>query len=87
MSSRRKLKKSIKAATCDLFMDCVALQMCHQADVHSLNNIMEEIIHLHIDVVSRISHVERGCESKYFQKLKTYFQQKVEELSARIVAV
>lgn len=85
MASRRRLKKSIKMITGDLFADCVALSMCQQADQATLDALMMEVIALHTDFVARISHTEKGSERKFYSKLKSEFTEKVNDLSDRIV--
>ncbi len=85
MANRRKLKKSIKQITGDLFADCVALSMCQQADQATLDNLMKEVLALHTEYVSRISHTEKKVEHKFYQKLKQEFTEKVNDLSERIV--
>ena len=85
MANRRQLKKSIKMVTGDLFADCVALSMCQQADQETLNGLMEEIIVLHSEYVSRISHTEKGSVKAYYKKLKTEFTEKVNDINDRII--
>ncbi len=85
MANRRKLKKNIKQITGDLFADCVALSMCQQADQATLDNLMKEVLALHTEYVSRISHTEKKAEHEFYQNLKQEFTQKVNDLSERIV--
>lgn len=85
MANRRKLKKSIKQITGDLFADCVALSMCQQADQETLEGLMKEVITLHTEYVSRISHTEKKAEQKFYQQLKKEFTEKANDLSERIV--
>lgn len=85
MANRRKIKKNIKQITGDLFADCVALSMCQQADQATLDQLMKEIIELHTEYVSRISHTEKKSESKFYQQLKKEFAEKVKYLSERII--
>ena len=85
MANRRKLKKSIKQITGDLFADCVALSMCQQADQETLDSLMKEVITLYTEYVSRISHTEKKAEKKFYQQLKKEFTEKVNNLSDRII--
>lgn len=85
MASRKQLKKSVKMITGNLFADCVALSMCHQSDMEKFDAFMKEVIELHTDFVSRISHTERGSEAIYFKKFKQEFTEKVNDLSERII--
>lgn len=85
MANRKQLKKSIKMITSDLFADCVALSMCQQGDQKKLEELMAEVVALHSEYVSRISHTERGSERVYYRKLKTEFTEKVNDLSQRII--
>ena len=60
MANRRNLKKSIKYICGELFADCVALNRCGQADKEKIETLMANLLVLHGDYVSRLSHCERG---------------------------
>ncbi|MBD9027497.1 MAG: hypothetical protein EGQ96_03015 [Prevotella sp.] len=85
MANRKRLKKSIKIVTGELFADCVALAHIGQGDSEKLQGLMVEVLALHSDFVARLSHVEKGEEKKFFKKLRDEFTQKVNDLSNRIV--
>lgn len=85
MASRKQLKKSVKMITGDLFADCVALSMCQQGDAEVLRALMQEVIDLHRDFVTRISHTEPGTAKAYYKAFKSEFTSKVNDLSDRIV--
>lgn len=85
MANRRTLKKELKQITSDLFADCVALSMCQQADKETLENLMKEVIALHTDYVSRVSHTEKKSVHKFYQQLKKEFAEKANELGGRII--
>lgn len=85
MASRKQLKKSVKTITGDLFADCVALSMCQQGDQELLDSLMTEIISLHTEYVSRISHTEKGSEKAFYKNFKKEFTEKVNDLSDRII--
>ncbi len=85
MANRKRLKKSIKIVTGELFADCVALSLCQQGNEEKLQGIMAEILVLHNDYVARISHVEKGSERLFFRKLRSEFTEKVNNISDRIV--
>lgn len=85
MANRRQLKKALKNVTGELFADCVALGMCEQVNKETLDEIMADIIALHTDYVSRLSHTEKGSEKKFYQKLRSEFVEKANAISERIV--
>lgn len=85
MANRKRLKKSIKIVTGELFADCVALAHIGQGDSEKLQGLMVEVLALHSDFVARLSHVEKAEEKKFFKKLRDEFTQKVNDLSNRIV--
>ncbi|MEE0447527.1 MAG: hypothetical protein UDM12_06070 [Prevotellamassilia sp.] len=85
MANRKRLKKSIKIVTGELFADCVALAHIGQGDSEKLQGLMVEVLALHSDFVARLSHVEKSEEKKFFKKLRDEFTQKVNDLSNRIV--
>ena len=63
MANRKRLKKSIKIVTGELFADCVALAHIGQGDSEKLQGLMVEVLALHSDFVARLSHVEKGEEN------------------------
>lgn len=85
MASRRQLKKHVKYVTGELLADCIALSLCQNADNDKLSQIMTEIVKLHTDFVSRISHTERGSERVFYRKFHEEFVQQVNDLGERIL--
>lgn len=85
MANRKNLKKTIKYVTGELFADCAALTLCQECDDATLSALMAEIIDLHNDFVSRLSHVEKGQEKLFFKKLHEEFTAKADALCDRIV--
>ena len=85
MASRRRLKKSINLISGELFVDCVALNMCNQADKEALSALMAEVLQLRAEYISRISHTEKGQERLFYKKLREEFTAKANELSDKIV--
>ncbi len=85
MASRRRLKKSIKLICSELFADCVALSMCGQATREKSEQHMAEILAIHSDFVSRISHTQKGAEKLFYKKLRAEFTEKVNALSESII--
>ena len=85
MANRKRLKKSIKIVTGELFADCVALAHIGQGDKETLQKLMVEVLGLHSEYVARLSHVEKGSEKLFFKKLRNEFTEKVNDLSERIV--
>lgn len=85
MANRRQLKKALKTVTGDLFADCVALSMCQQSNRAELEKLMAEVIAVHTEYISRISHTERGSERAFYANLRREFTEKVNDLSERII--
>jgi hypothetical protein len=85
MANRKRLKKSIKLITGELFADCVALSLCTPDGTDKFKPLMTEVFQLHNDYVARLSHVEKGKEVEFFRKLRQEFTEKVNDLSDRIV--
>lgn len=85
MASRKQLKKSIKHITCELLTDCMTLRLCEGSDKEELEEIMTEVIRLHGDYVSRLSHTEPGSVREFYRKLKAEFTEKVNNLGERIL--
>lgn len=85
MSSRRKLKKDIKKAFSELFADCVTLSMCHQADEKKIAVLMTQTLSTYSDLVSRISHTEKGRERTFYHKLREEFVITLNKISEEII--
>lgn len=85
MANRKRLKKSIKIVTGELFADCVTLIHLGQGNAETLQKLMVEVLTIHNDFVARLSHVEKGEEKHFFKKLREEFTEKVNNLSDRIV--
>lgn len=85
MASRKNLKQNIKYICGELFADCVALRMCEQAENDVLDSIMQDIITMNVEYVSRISHTEKGNVKGYYRKLKEEFSKKTSEISECIL--
>ena len=85
MASRKRLKKSIKLISGELFADCVALSMCANADKETLSALMAEVLALQMEYVSRISHTEKGQERLFYKKLRDEFTAKANEISEKII--
>ena len=85
MASRKRLKKSIKLISTELFTDCVALSMCNGSDRESLSALMAEILEMEGEYVSRISHTEKGQEHLFYKKLREEFTAKANEISEKII--
>ena len=69
----------------ELFVDCVALSMCNQANKEELQALMAEVIQIRSEYIARISHTEKGQERLFYKKLRDEFTEKVNALSERIV--
>ena len=87
MSSRKNLKKAVKAICGELFADCIALSSIEDAEnVENLQNIMAQIALMHNDYVARINNPEPGLKPrKYFAKLCIDFTQQANTLSQDIL--
>ena len=85
MANRKQLKKSIRKITGELFADCVALSLCHQADQEKLEQLMQEVMEIHSEYITSISHTEPGAVKAFYKKLKQEFTEKVNALSERII--
>ncbi len=67
---RRELKKSINYLCAELFAECIALYRYEQVDKDAVSAVMESILMMQADIISRISHVEPGARKMFFVKLR-----------------
>lgn len=84
---RRELKKSINNLCGELFAECIALNYYESVDKDALANIMESILMMQADIVSRISHVQPGASKVFFQKLREDLISRTEEIIDDIQAL
>ena len=87
MASRKQLKKSIKRITGELMTDCVVLNACPPNAADKYQPLMAELLQLHTDYVSRLSHVEKGSERLFFTRLHQDFTTSINDLAERIVSI
>lgn len=87
MANRRRLKKSINLICGELFADCVALSLCGHDEEEKLKNLMAEVLALHGEYISRISHTEKGQERLFYKKLREEFTEKANALGDAIIKV
>lgn len=85
MASRRKLKQAIKAACGELFTDCALLLMTEQGDKAKLQDLMQQVVSLNAEYVSRISHTQKGQERLFYKKLRAEFTEAANALSEAII--
>lgn len=68
---RRELKKCVNFLCSELFAECIALYRYERADKVAVSNVMESILMMQADILSRISHVEPGAGKLFFAKLRS----------------
>ena len=84
---RRELKKSINNLCSELFAECIALNYYENVDKDAVANIMESILMMQADIISRISHVEPGAKKLFFKKLHEDLSDKTMEIIDDIYAL
>lgn len=77
---RRDLKKSINYLAGELFAECIALTEYGNVDEHNVSAVMENILMMQADMISRISHVEPGCTRLFFRKLREELADRTEQI-------
>ena len=84
---RRELKKSINNLCGELFAECIALNYYENVDKDRVANVMESILMMQADIVSRISHVQPGAGKTFFKKLREDLITRTEEIIDDIQAL
>lgn len=59
--------------------------MCHQADEKKIAELMTQTLSTYTDLVSRISHTEKGRERAFYRKLREEFVIAFNKISEEIV--
>lgn len=81
MASRRELKKNVNYIAGELFSECLINSMfVPGTDKAKADALMEEILSMQTDFVSRISHTEPGNVKGFYKKFCTDFNTKVNEI-------
>ncbi len=78
MAKRRDLKKNVNYIASELFAECVAQRVLFpNIDKNELDKVMTEVLNMHADFISRISHTEPGNVKGFYKKFHSDFSNKV----------
>ena len=81
MASRRNLKKNVNYIAGELFSECLVNSMfVPGTDKVRADELMNEILLMQTDFVSRISHTEPGNVKGFYKKFHVDFNAKVNEI-------
>lgn len=78
--NRRELKKDVNYLCSGLLAECITRVQYEKAPAENAGAVMESILMMQSDIVSRISHVEPGCTRLFFKKLREDLSDRTEEL-------
>lgn len=85
--NKRKLKKGINYICTELFAECIALVQYENISNEAVSNVMESILMMQADIISRISHIEPGNTKQFFKKLHEDLANKTNEIVDDIQAL
>ena len=77
---RRELKKSINYLCGELLAECFARVQFDNAPEANARAVMESILMMQADLISRISHVEPGNTRMFFKKLRKALTDQCDEI-------
>ncbi len=77
---RRELKKAVNYLCAELFAECIALSHYEKVDNDAVANVMESILMMQADIISRISHVQPGACKPFFAKLREDLANRTDEI-------
>lgn len=81
MASRRALKKNVNYIISELFDGCIMTLACTpSADKEEAGKITMEILKMHKEFISRISHTEPGNVKGFYKKFRSDFNAKAGEI-------
>jgi D-ribose pyranose/furanose isomerase RbsD len=86
MANKRSLKHGINLICEELFIECVAASL-YGNEKHPENTeaLLESVMKMQADFISRVSHPEPGMKAKsYYKDLRTKFTAQVGELVDQI---
>lgn len=81
---RRELKKSVNYLCGELLAECFARVQFDNVPEANARAVMESILIMQADIVSRISHVQPGNTRMFFKKLRQDLTDRCEEIIADI---
>lgn len=85
--NKRKLKKGVNYICTELFAECIALVQYENISNEAVSNVMESILMMQADIISRISHIEPGKTKQFFKKLHEDLANKTNEIVDDIQAL
>jgi len=81
MASRRKLKKTINYIASELFAECLyQKQNLDTAGAEKADGLAVDVLKLHREFISRISHTEPGNVKGFYKKLYADFDAQAEKV-------
>lgn len=81
MASRKDLKKNVNYIAGELFAECLVNSLyVPGTDKKKADELLTEILNMHHEFVSRISHTEPGNVKGFYKKFRSDFNAKVEEI-------
>mgnify|MGYP000821133826 FL=1 len=81
MASRRVLKKNVNYITGELFAECIINSLyVPGTDKQKAEELMERILKMQSEFISRISHTEPGNVKGYYKKFLSDFNAQVDEI-------
>ena len=81
MASRRELKKTVNYISGELFSECLINSMfVPGTDKAKADQLMDEILKMQDEFISRISHTEPGNVKGFYKKFRSDFNAKVNEI-------
>ena len=82
---RRILQKKVNGICSELFAECIALAHYNLVNNREdADNVMFNILAMHEDFVSRISHVEPGSVKLFFSKFHDDLRARVDEITTQL---
>lgn len=84
---KRRLKKIVNAAMCDLLTCTIAINMTKEADSAKICEVQEDILRVYNDYVKRLSHVEPGSTKLFFKKYYEGLNQEIKSITDKISAL
>lgn len=81
MAKRRDLKKNVNYIASELFAECAVQRLLFpNIDKIELDKLMTEVLAMHTEFISRISHTTPGNVKGFYKKFHSDFSNKVNEI-------
>lgn len=84
MASRKNLKKTVNYIIGEIYTDCMILQAIKKTDDAKVEDVLNDLMDVQSDFVTRISHTEPGNVKGFYSQFYKDFNDRVDAIYAKL---